>query len=388
MLLENNSYPLDVRVRMEAEALARVGYEVTVCAQREPGQPRHELVEGVRVHRWRLPRTPASVAGFLLEYLVANLQLHWAGVRELVRGAQVLHLHNPPDTLFPIAYIARAAGRRVIFDHHDLAPELLAEKFGDGPLVRLLRIFERLTFRVAHIVISTNESHRQVALDRGRRSPTDVVVVRNGPPRATLGASHAPRGGSLKDPHLIFLGSMESQDGVDVLPELLVRLARDHDAPDAHLTLVGTGSRLEPLKQTAIAAGVADRVTFTGQVPHADVPWLLAQADICLDPAPCTELNHHSTMIKIAEYMAAGRPIVAYPLRETRRTAGDIVSFAGCDDPGSFAARVAELTHDGAQRQRRGEAGAARAVDLVWERQEEQLLAAYGRLAGARARVN
>ena len=343
MLLENNPYPEDVRVRAEAESLAAAGHGVTVIAPRGQGQPRRETIAGVRVRRFALPETPATPVGFLAEYSLANLRLHLGGAAELLRGARVLHLHNPPDTLFGIGFLARALGREVVFDHHDLAPELFEAKFGAGsPLLGVLRRCERLTFGASTLVIAANESHREIAETRGGVAAERIVVVRNGPPAAAFAGVGPGRAGRLESPRLLFLGSLESQDGVDDLIPLLA-LLREHGLPGAQLTVVGDGSRRPPLEAAARAAGLGERVRFTGRVPHAEVPALLAAADVCLDPAPCTPLNERSTMIKIAEYMAAQRPIVAFPLLETKRTAGNAVAYAEPGDLGSFAAAVAEL---------------------------------------------
>jgi glycosyltransferase involved in cell wall biosynthesis len=382
MLLENNPYPQDVRVRSEAESLARAGHRVTVCAPRAPGQPRRESIAGVRVRRFRLPPTPANPLGFVLEYSIANLNLYLAGAIELIRGASVVHLHNPPDTLFGVGLLARLLGRQVVFDHHDLAPELFEAKFGDSPVVRVMRLFERLTFRSATLVVAANDSHREVAMERGGVPPERIVVVRNGPPRAAFEAATEPRGGELDEPRLLFLGSMESQDGVDDLIPLLRALADRHGLPRARLTMVGDGSRRSPLVTAAAGAGLNGRVEFTGLVPHAQVPALLAAADLCLDPAPCTELNDRSTMIKIAEYMAARRPVVAFPLLETRRTAGDAVAYADRDDLESFAAQVAALARDPERRARLARLGGERARSLGWDASEARLLAAYESLDG------
>jgi glycosyltransferase involved in cell wall biosynthesis len=380
MALENNPYPQDVRVRAEAESLVAAGHDVTVLAPRDPGQPRRELVRGVRVRRFRLPPTPATPAGFVREYAVANAHLYRAGAAELLRGAEVVHLHNPPDTLFGVGFLARALGRKVVFDHHDLAPELFEAKFGPGRVASLLRRFERLTFRGATVVIAANESHREVARTRGGVTAERVAVVRNGPPAAAFAAATEARGGALEDPHLLFLGSMESQDGVDQLTGLLERLDRDHGLPAARLTIVGEGSRRLPLEAQALGAGLGERVTFTGRIPHAEVPALLAAADVCLDPAPCTKLNQHSTMIKIAEYMAARRAVVAYPLLETQRTAGDAVAYAECDDARSFAAQVARLAREPERRAALARRGADRATALGWDASEQVLLEVYERL--------
>jgi glycosyltransferase involved in cell wall biosynthesis len=131
---------------------------------------------------------------------------------------------------------------------------------------------------------------------------------------------------------------------------------------------------------------LAERVTFTGRVAHARVPELLANADIAVDPAPGTPLNHRSTMIKIAEYLAAGLPVVAYDLVETHRTAGEAALYAPPGDAETFAAHVAALAADPALRRSYAERGRARAEELVWERSERALLGAYDRLAADRCR--
>lgn len=377
MLLENHAYPQDVRVRGEAESLARAGHAVTVVAPRSPGQARRELVGGVRVRRFRLPATPASPLGFVLEYAIANVQLYGAGIAGLLRGATVVHLHNPPDTLFGVGLLARALGRDVVFDHHDLTPELFEAKFGRSRVSALLRRFEWLSFRSATLVIAANESHREVAQGRGGVPASRAVVVRNGPPAAAFAQATEPRGGRLEQPRLLFLGCMESQDGVEELLPLLELLARDEGLPGAHLTLVGEGSLRPRLARQASHPELHGRVRFTGRVPHSEVPALLAAADICLDPAPCTELNNRSTMIKIAEYMAARRPVVAYPLLETRRTADDAIAYAECGDLASFAAQVARLAREPERRAALARRAGDRARSLGWDASERELLGAY-----------
>jgi glycosyltransferase involved in cell wall biosynthesis len=298
----------------------------------------------------------------------------------LLRGARVVHLHNPPDTLFPLAAFARALGRRVVYDQHDLAPELFRVKFGDSPLVWLVGLMERATFRLAHVVLLPNESYRAVALQRGGVPAGRLYVVRNGPPAAAVVHSHNGPGEVLRDPHLVFLGSMERQDGIDLLPRLLSDLRDRHGLQETRLTMVGDGSRRPALERAFANAGLSGRVRFTGWVAHGDVPQLLAEADICLDPAEANELNHRSTMVKIAEYMAAGKPIVAHRLVETERTAGPAAVYAREGDPDDLAAQVAHLARSPELRERLGTLGLERARELTWDRSEAVLLEAYGRL--------
>jgi glycosyltransferase involved in cell wall biosynthesis len=382
MLLENNPYPQDVRVRREAETLRDGGWDVHVIAPRAAGQPARETLDGVRVERFRLPPEREGAAALLLEYLVANVQLHVRAARALLGGARVLHLHNPPDTLFPAGALARALGRAVVFDLHDLGPELFAEKFGGRLVERVLRALERWTARVASVVVTTNESARELVCARDGVAAARVRVVRNGPPAATIVAQPSLRDGVLRDPRLLFLGSMESQDGVDELPALLGALRARHGLAGATLTCVGEGARRAALAAAFRAAGLGGAVTFTGQVPHADVPPLLAQADVCLDPAPPGTLNDRSTMIKVAEYLAAGRPLVAHPLLETRRTAGAAAAYAAPGAAG-LADAVAALCADPVRRRALAAAGLARARELTWERSAAELLDVYAGLVPA-----
>lgn len=379
MLLENNPYPQDVRVRNEAEALARAGWEVEVIAPRANGQPPREVLDGVAVRRFRMPPERQTIPGLLAEYLTGTVQLHLYGFAALARGARVVHLHNPPDTLFGAGLAARLLGRRVVFDYHDLAPELVEQKFGESPLVALSRLLERASMRVASVVLAANESHRSVALERGGVAPERVAVVRNGPRERMLEQAVSARLGVLAEPRLVFLGELEAQDGVDELPELLLRLRTL--GLDARLTVVGPGSRRGPLERTFARAGLRERVRFTGRVPHAEVPALLASADICVDPAGCSPLNHRSTMVKIAEYLAAARPVVAYQLLETQRTARDAALYAACGDLDAFAHHVARLAGEPELRARLASHAHERARDLTWEHSERELLGAYERLA-------
>ncbi|HLH13174.1 MAG TPA: glycosyltransferase family 4 protein [Solirubrobacteraceae bacterium] len=375
MALENCSYPEDVRVRAEAEELVRAGCAVTVLAPRARGQARRAVVDGVAVRRYRLPERTGA-AGIALEYALACVQLSVLVLAELRRGANVLHLHNPPDLLFAIARLARLAGATVVFDHHDLAPELYAQKFGAGWPVAVLRWCERMTMRSADVVLAANESHRQVAIERGGVAPQRVSVVRNGPRASTLVERPRVRDGELGDPRLCFVGALGAQDGVRALPEIVARLRDAGLAP--RLTVVGDGPELPAIRRLAVELGVGESVTLTGRVAHREVPALIERADVCLDVAPCNPLNHRSTMIKIGEYLAAGKPIVTFALEETRRTAGECALYAPDGDLDAYCELIARLCREPELRRRLAREGVQRARDLTWERSAVRLREAYG----------
>ncbi len=375
ILLENFTYPQDTRVRNEAESLAAAGHQVTVLAPRGPGQSARERIEGVEVRRYRIVWAEGSPWSYLLEYGIAHVQLLARSLVALARGADVLHFNGPPDTLAIAGLLARLAGRKVVYDMHDSAPELFDAKFGSSTLVRALRLAQKAAIRCADQVIVTNETQRQLVIARGPCSPEDVTVVRNGPRVSEFPDPPQGPAGALAAPKLVYVGTLDVQDGVLELPQILSALQA------AHLTIVGKGSALEELRARCRRAGVEDRVTFTGHVPHEQVAALIAEADIGIDPAPGTELNHGSTMIKVAEYMGCGRPLVAYDLRETRHTAGDAALYAPCGEPRAFVDLIGELASDGERRLRLGRIARERAMELTWDRSELALRAVYQRLA-------
>ncbi len=380
MLLENNPYPADVRVRQEAESLARAGHAVTVIAPRGPAEPRRETLAGVEVRRFRLPEGRGGIAGFLLEYLVAGAALTAAAIAALARGTDVIHLHNPPDILFGAGALARALRRRVVFDHHDLFPELVAARFGPGPLVGVARGAERATFGVANAVLAANESHAAIARGRGHVPAEHVTVVRNGPAPGWLELEPGNRDGALTDPHLVYVGSIARQDGAIALIEVLALLRTIHGLGESRLTIVGEGEERAAIEAAARERGVAGAVEITGWLEPGAVPARIQEADICVDPALPNGLNEHSTMIKIAEFMALGKPVVAFDLRETRRTMHGAGVIAERPDPGAFAEAVAGLAADPARRLELGAQARERARELTWDRSEVALLEAYEQL--------
>jgi len=378
MLLENNPYPQDTRVRNEAESLAEAGLSVTVLAPRGDAQTAHEWINGVEVRRYRLVWAGKSSLSYLVEYAIAHVQLLSRALIALARGAGVLHFHGPPDTLFVAGLVARLAGRKVVFDLHDSAPELFLAKFGNSrSAMFLVRAAQRQAISCADHVIVTNESQRELVRQRGKRQAHEVSVVRNGPRRREFAEQTSPRPGALEQPRLVYVGALDTQDGVLELPDLLAApgLAR------AKLTIVGDGPVRAELLERCRRNGVETRVTFTGRVPHTEIPRLIAEADIGVDPAPGSELNHGSTMIKVVEYMGAGRPLVAYGLRETRRSAGDAALYAPCGEPEAFATNIAKLAGDGQRRLQMGRVARTRSLDLGWERQAQALREVYERLS-------
>jgi glycosyltransferase involved in cell wall biosynthesis len=390
-LSENLPLPFDRRVWMELNALRAGGFEVSaICPMGESWTKPYEVIDGI--HIWRYPAPPPA-SGFLSyawEFLYCWAQSLRLSLQVLARrGFDVIHAANPPDTFWAIAMLYKPFGKRYVFDHHDLCPELYVARFGAGRENslphRALRLLERAQFRTADLVISTNESYRQVAIGRGRMRPDRVIVVRSGPSRERF-AIMRPVDESLKRGRaflVAYLGVMAPQDGVDHLLRAAKHIVATLGREDVSFTLVGAGDSFAELQALCRDLGLNGCVEFTGRVPDEVVERVLATADVCVCPDPLNPLNDVSTMNKVLEYMACGRPIVAYDLREHRYSAGEGALYAKPNDEVDLAQKIVALLDDPDRRRCMGEYNRKRFLDqMAWEYSAGELLRAYDLLCG------
>jgi glycosyltransferase involved in cell wall biosynthesis len=296
-------------------------------------------------------------------------------------GIDVIHAHNPPDLLFLVGAFHKVFGRKFVFDHHDLSPELYQSRYAtpSGLVTGGLALCERASVRLADVVIATNESYRAIDIQRNGIAPGRVFIVRNGPDllRVRLTEPDAALRGRARIV-LGYLGAMNPQDGVDYLLRALDYLRHSLNRSDFHCILIGDGDSLEALKHLATELRLDDCVTFTGFIPDDDMVRYLSTVDICLDPNPSSPLNDVSTWIKVMEYMALGKPVVSFDLRETRVSAGDAAVYVKPNDQMEFARTTAALMDDPARRARMAEVGRARVQhELGWHVTSQNLLRAY-----------
>jgi len=380
IIVEDLPVPFDRRAWQEACALRDAGYRVSViCPKRNQFTRSRETLEGIEIYRHRL-REASGLLGYLLEYPWA-LAAEWLlALRVYLRTRfRVIHACNPPDIIFLVAAFFKLFGVRFIFDHHDLNPELYEVKFGRrrGILYRLVCLAERLTFRTADVSIASNASFREIALQRGRMSPERVFVVYSTPDLSRV--RRGPARPELKQgwQHLVvYLGTMGPQEGVDLLVKAagLIKARR----ADTGFVLIGWGSEAPRLQALATSQGLDGMLRFTGRIPDAQLSEYLSTADVCVAPDPNNAMNDKSTMNKILQYMAYGRPVVLFDLTEGRRAAGEAALYASPNDAGDFAEKIMALLDSESLRRELGEQGRRRVEgSLNWEREKQELLAAY-----------
>jgi glycosyltransferase involved in cell wall biosynthesis len=382
IIVENQSVPSDPRVWKEALSLYRNGYEVTVLCPRSKGSPQgYQEIDGIRIYRHPIPNGGNSAGGYVWEYSCA---LFWEFVFTcwiyMRHGFDVIQGCNPPDNIFLIALPFKLLGIKYIFDNHDAGPELFLSKYNKkGFFYKVLIWLEKQSYRFSDVVMATNVSYRDLALSRGHLASDDVFVVRNGPDLETFKA--VPANPALKHgkSYLVgYVGNMGTQDGLDILLNVALHI-KSLGRRDIHFTCVGAGSELARLRKMTLEMDLSDMVNFTGRIPDRQMLEILSTADVCVNPDKPCQMNDISTMIKIMEYMALGKPIVQFDSKEGRFSAKQASLYADTEDSvNDFANKIQWLLGRPGERRRMGEFGRRRVEEeLAWKYSVQNLLAAY-----------
>jgi glycosyltransferase involved in cell wall biosynthesis len=389
IIVENLPVPFDRRVWQEATTLQQAGYQISIICPKSKGYERgHEVIDGIYIYRHSLPLEASGALGYAMEYTWALFWWFFLAWRVLLsRGFDVIHACNPPDTIFLVGGFFKLFGKKFIFDHHDINPELYEAKFGRrDKFYKLLIALERWTFRTADVSIATNESYKRIAIERGGMRPERVFVVRSGPDLRRL--KIIPPVPELKRGrrYLVgYVGTMGKQEGIDYLLRAAQHIVHDLKRTDIHFGLVGGGTEVEEMKTYAQSLGVGDYVTFTGRVPDQQMLEMLNTTDVCVNPDVANEMNDKSTMNKIMEYMALGKPIVQFDLTEGRYSAQEASLYAEKNDERDLARKIIQLLDDPRQREEMGLLGRRRVeTELEWKYEAPKLLLAYDRVFSAR----
>jgi glycosyltransferase involved in cell wall biosynthesis len=384
IIVENLPVPFDTRVWKEAIALCKADYQVTVlCPKGKSYERGYEQRDGVHIYRHPMPKEGNTALGYIWEYGCALLwEFLYSWWIYLRHGFHVIQGCNPPDDLFLVALPFRLFGVKYIFDHHDVNPELYFSKYERKDLFYKVQVWlERLTFHCSDVVISTNNSYKDVAVTRGGLVSEDIFVVRNGPDLNTFRA--VPPNPALKHGRRFlvgYVGTISSQEGLDIFLDV-VQFIKDLGRRDIYFTCIGGGPGLAELQKMARDKHLGDMVAFTGRVSDSELLEILSTADVCVNPDRPCEMNDMSTMIKIMEYMALGKPIVQFDLKEGRFSAQEASLYSdNVNRVVDFARNILWLLDHPEQRQTMGEFGRMRVQkDLAWEHSVGSLLGAYER---------
>jgi glycosyltransferase involved in cell wall biosynthesis len=381
-IVENNPVPFDRRVWSEAMEAKELGYDVSIiCPAHSKAPLKYERLKDISIYRHPMPVEANSKIGFIFEYLNAIFWEFYLSIRIFLKKPfQLIHGANPPDHVFLIALFFKIVGVKYIFDHHDLSPENYLAIFEKKDLFyKVLQFMEKMTFKTANIIISTNESYKKIAQERGGKKKNEIFVIRNGPDLSRY--IFLPPNETFKDgfDYLVaYLGVIGKQEGIDNLLRSAHYIVYKRNIKNIKFIIIGSGTSWQELVDLSKKMGLEKYVHFTGFIPDRDLYEILSTADVCVNPEFRNEFTDKSTMIKIMDYLVFGKPIVQYDTIEGRVTAGDAAKYIQKNDEVSFAETVIELLNDPEQRKRMEEIAIKRIKEkLNWDKQKVNLKRAY-----------
>jgi glycosyltransferase involved in cell wall biosynthesis len=392
IVVQNLPVPFDRRVWSEALALRNAGYTVSIISPKAKGYEDPVVtIDDIQIYRHGLPFEASGALGYFIEY---SFSLFWQLVLTLKAarrpGFDVIHACNPPDLIFIVGVLFKFFGRKnFVFDHHDLNPELYESKFQKrGLFWRLLVLAEKLTFKTADVSIATNESYRRVAITRGGMPPDRTFVVRSGPNLERV-KQRPPDPGWRKGRHFLvgYVGVISEIEGIDLLLAAVDHIVRTRRRNDVQFVIAGSGPSWSSIVKQCDMLGLNEYVTLTGRIEDAALFSMLSTADVCVNPDRVTPLTDVSTMNKVMEYMALGKPIVQFDVIEGRFSAQDASLYARPNDSIDFGDKILQLLESADLRQQMGEFGRCRVNEvLAWQHEQPKLLAAYDALFALRER--
>lgn len=383
IIVENLPVPFDRRVWQEAIALKDNGYFVTIiCPAMKGYTKKYELIDGIPIYRHPLPIEGSGAVGYFIEYSSALYYQFTLSLKIFFKtGFDVIHACNPPDNIFIIGgFFKIFFGTKFLFDHHDINPELYLAKFKKKDLFyKIMLLWEKFTFKTADISIATNESYKRIAIKRGGMKPDKVFIVRSGPDlKRTKNMPENIKWKKDKEFLVGYVGVMGAQEGLDYLLQGISFLVHKLKRYNIHFILVGGGTELESLKNMAKDLNIENYITFTGRVPDETLMEILSTADVCVNPDIVNEMNDKSTMNKIMEYMALGKPIVQFEMTEGRFSAENASLYAEPNNYKSLIKKIIEVLDNPEMGKKMGNYGRTRVVSMLqWKHEIPELLAAY-----------
>jgi glycosyltransferase involved in cell wall biosynthesis len=301
----------------------------------------------------------------------------------ITAGFDTVQATSPPDLLWIVAAPYRLFGKKYVFDHHDLSPELYRARFGGtGFTHRMLLMAEEYAVALADAVISTNAVVRDRVAARTGVPLERFTVVRNGPLLAEVPQKHPARDDLKKGRRWLccWHGVMGREDGVDLAVRAAASLVHEFGRRDCGFALIGDGEARDELEALAIELDVTAWIEFPGWLGPTELSGYLATADIGLSPDPPDEHLDWMTPIKVIEYMAYGVPVVGFRRSEQTASAGRGGVFIPGDSPSGLAAAIDDLLDHPERRRDIGNHGRKRLEDgLAWDHQEKHYLALHRR---------
>jgi len=360
--------------------LVNSGFNVHLITPSDGLLPTEEPIEGARMTRIPQDLTQNFLARAIHfgKAVTAHINLH--------PNYDVVHYRNVWDGL-SIAQNKKRFGYKTIFEVNGLPSIELKYHYPglDPELLSKIKEQEIATLHLSDAIVCpsrvTWDYIASLGLNRKR-----VTVIPNGVSASDFSPSPLPkREGRV--PTLLYIGTLADWQGLDVVVKAFPKIL-ERQAVRLHIVGRGRSRQRKLLSKQIRRLGVEGSVFVQPALPHHEIPALIAQSDICVAPLGLNDRNvtQGACPIKVLEYMAAGRPLLASNMpivRELVREDVDALLFSP-NDPDDLARQALTLLNDFALSQRLAESASARALTkFTWHESQKKLVKVYEKLLAA-----
>ncbi len=381
-VVENNSVPFDTRVWNEATSIRKICNNVSViCPQPKNENRFFKVIDNIKVYMYPNWIQGSGATGLISEYILSFFFISIYSLFVFLKSPfQIVHLANPPDFLSIIFYPFKLLGLKIVYDIHDLSPDVYIGKFGSKDIIyKILMLLEKISCILSDYIITVNESFKSIIIDRQNINKNKITVIRNGP-RLEIVDKALKKKKSKVSNHLIgYVGIIDKQDNLEQLVTSIEYIVKKRKYYDFKMLIIGDGTDRENIEYLVRNKGLKDYFIFHGAEYNRDKLYLLlSDTEVCVDSRLCTRETKVTTAIKIMEYMAVGKPIVQYNTGEGRYSAGDASLYVENNDACAFGDAIITLLKDKKKRESMGKIGRIRIEkELQWSAQEEKLIRLY-----------
>ena len=381
-MLAYSTFPSDVRIKREADALISKNYEVDVICLKEKNEIFEEHLKGINIYRISMEKKRGGIKIYFYYYNLAIIKIMLKLLHLSFRKNYThIHIHNPPDHLLLAALPFKLLFRtKLILDIHDPLPEIFASRFEikiNSPIIKTMRVMEWICCKLADKIVTVNETIKDNLANNGIKN---VLVVMNSADEKLFTEEKNKTSKHKYNFYnkfvVLYEGSIMKRRGLDVLIDS-VALLKDK-IPNIYCAIIGDGDYLSNLRQRVKDLGLDDYVGLPGKRPLEEMPEYVAISDVCVIPFIKSPINEIGVPNKLFEYMIYDKPMIIPKLKAMSRILSEDECFFF--EPGNaadLAEKIMKIHKNPEKAIIRAEYAGKKFADYRWENMKNNLYECY-----------
>jgi glycosyltransferase involved in cell wall biosynthesis len=321
------SYPGDPRIRRQAEALEKAGFEVDVLCRYSGRQPPKQKFGNVTAYRiMNAPPRENRIIYFLQSVLFLIVAFFRLLPLSIKRKYKVIQVHNLPDYLIFVGIFHKIFGVKLILDIHDPSVDLFEEKWPGKKnkiFKYLVKISERYSCKLSDHLITVTSMCKEKLVERG--NPANKITLILNTPNETIFTFNKLRNFTkiTKGVKILYYGTIAERQGLHNAVKAMQYLLKD--IPNSSLNIYGiyVANYRKKLENLNEELNLENNVFLHGKIIREKILDIINEHDIGIVPHPCTQYLNLSLPTKAFEYVTSGLPVVSTRIESLFKTLND-----------------------------------------------------------------